>query len=929
MMPATISRNFLGAGASLAAFCLLACSSEPAGSGEPPPPATVGTLSFEITAPGEGEPNEASLVRLSSGQLLFTPGVARAYRVVAGPVRFGDRELVEVWYGTGKATWEAVTEDGLVRFGDSEAGLYDQAVLTVPPTVRLGMEWTSGGSRFEVTNRSVTSTTWGELPVWQIEEFTSPDSLGCHRRYAEGFGLIRDRCDGAADDFSAGIELVEATPFEPDTPVTLEPVENAGTQAEVTIGARTVWGIDLVPGTRPLVMTVDGPPGYFDASDGPLARRCLDVTPERAVLERLPLPLFGKAGGIVPIGQLPLIQGPPTCPYGEFHKDVIENLFNRHALAAGMRADGSGGIWYGQTSPDGSFDQDPMNHVSLETPLVAVADFGGPEPTAVPWNTIGNFNLDFSRGMLTAGSNASPLMTIPGSLPVDDLLAVGFVGPSGQLFGSSVDATGAFSPFVPASFSGPFLTVRASPTVRDVLHAAPGGRIDRLVLEKDGWRRMPLVTVALPTGEAAVAGAFMTQGTMPGEERLLVLTRGRDEMVLPVGGGQVNDIRWEHTLFWTAPLPPNAASAPPWLSALSVTAEKLGADMRICWPPAAKPDPTGWEIGGAPAAGVVPHYEDEHCVAVFRSASAPSGPDAPSGTTAEGPVPGIGRVRVSLPPGAADPPFRFEGGGALKGGGFAGPASNCGAVVFGEGAVPLFPTVLFDPYVKTLPDIGGAGLWAVMKGDPGVDLYLVGKEGIKLLRKQVSPEITAVGGGGVVTFNYPDPGLLIVRPDGSEKVISSNDLVSLSHYVVFSDGTACGHRPSQQRVGWTQYRCVDPDGTVREAEWEVDSLNLPTKEYPMEWPLPSGHHVVVSDQGQQSTWLVDSKSMTFSVLTPGLLQMPTFDSSGRLFASLNGTWNEVTEDGLVALDLGGIAPGSSQVWVDEKYYVIGDTRVPR
>jgi hypothetical protein len=904
----------------LCSFTWASCSSGESPNKEPPPAATVGTLSFEVVSEGDGEPNALPVALLPIGQLLLVPESAKPARAVVGLVKFGDKELIEVWHGDKRAaSWELVTSEGLVRYGDSLSGLYKAGMLLLPAEVRMGKSWRSGGRDFEVVGKTDMETAWGRLPAWEVNQVRPDAASDCSRFYAEGFGLVEDRCD-ASGEFKAGLQwLPESTPAAA-TPLELTPLEMAGEQVEVHGTPNFVWAVDEDPGVKPMVITLD----TFDVHSPPEYRSCLQVDPGGDVFERLPVPVEGHIIGAG--SHHAVVRGPATCPYGEIADNQWDNLHDRHALTVGMRKDGKGGVWYGNSMSDGAIFAVPG--VAVPHPLVGLADFGGLEPAAIPWNSIGNYNLHFMGPLLAQMGNPEPYMTIPGTEPVDGRLPVGVVMPSGLLFNTLAETTGMFSPFVPGPFVGPFLTARASPTQRDVLLASPGGSIDRLILTGGVWKRMPLVSVALPEGEQSI-GAVFSLGKGDGEqERLLVLTRATGVIDLPTLGGLEQPTEFPVTRFWTVDVPENAPQRPT-MGLFSVTAQKLDGDVRVCWEPAGEPEITGWTIGGAPAASVIPHGSDSHCVAVFRDSASALAPDEPGGVQVEGPVPGVGRVRVSLPPGEEAPEVPFEGGAALKGGGFIGLAFYFTSVVFGDGAIPLFPVNLGDPSAVTLEDIAGHGLWLTRRNSTrdGIDLCLANGDGVKVM-KAGTPMVKAAGGGGVVVENWPTSGIIVVKPDGTEQTLPWAKLAPMSFYTVLADGTICGHRASEITIAHTRYSCIDPDGTERAEEWAVDDAGLPNRDFPNEWPLPTGH-IVISEGWGARTWLVDPQSLTFTVLAQQTATEVRFDSSGRLFGNFGANWFEVTADGLVELDLNGADALGTTLYVDEEYYIVGTKRVKR
>jgi len=608
-------------------------------------------------------------------------------------------------------------------------------------------------------------------------------------------------------------------------------------------------------------------------------------------------------------------RGVATCP-AESVVSGHAGWLRYHALGAWIPKTGRGGVWYAPLGPFGTL---PTTRAGRPSLLGYTAFEGTHRPASIPANTIGNPNQDAFATLAAQLGGGAPRLALVQPHTEGAWAPVGLVSPTGLLSETEADAGGMLRPSLPALYFGPWYSVRTTPEERETLVVSPGGRIDRVRRTDGVWSREPLATVGLPAGEAAVIGAVVVPDpdAGPDDRRLLVATRGEATGLDPYESGETYTD--PYTRMWTAPIA-GGSSDRPWLAALAVTAEKIGVDVRVCWPPAGALETDGWTIGGAAASLVVPHFDGDRCAGVFRDTASSLAPDAPGGMIVEGPVPGAGRVRIGLPPGAGTG-SRFAGGAALKGGGF---ASTTG--IYGPGGVLTEGLVLNAPYATTTPDLAGHGLWYLVPGrGDNAGLYVVGREGLVQVHDTALPAPVARGitGGVVALVGVRD--FFWFRPDGTR--LQLHERVSdLAGYVVLADGTACGHGNYSMEP---TLACYAPDGTIRDVV--VDVAPGRSSGSDVWFSLPDGK---LLGQAYTGLWLLDPETLDWTDYGKPAPTGATYDAAGRLFGQVDGVWSELTSTGTVALDLSGYEARVTGLAADEALFVLflddgSQARVPR
>jgi len=877
---------------------------------ESPPRAFVPELNYTITSEGSGATNSEVLEPLKPGKLLTVSGNSPNSRVVGGPVLVGDQEFVEVWYsrdveGFNGSSWERHTEHGLTRYGSSDGGAFAEASLLVPTTVRVGMTWEHQYSNFEVAGRTEELTPWGMLPVWTIEQKYPHNDSVCTRSYVEGHGLRHDSCalPGPVD---GAIELIADQEFKAPETVDLVPMAGGGIAFRMNSAARTMGAIDMAPGEESMVIATVGEyrPFFMEAGIEE-DHRCLEVTPSGFAFERFPVPIEVPDGA-----EWDVVWGPPTCP-GQFTDyGMFEARFDRHAAYAWMRPDATGGVWYGRGSEDGQLWGTSGGKNSQN--IMAVVGFGQSTPQALVLNDTLNSQWSAFAELTGQLAGGGPVMALTPPQAVEGRTTTGLVMPAGGM--AQVTITEAGMEGVPRTgpYVGPFRSVRATPQRRDVLLATPAGAIDRLTFGDGGWKREPLVNVALPVDTAGIVAAFALEGAGNGAgERLLVATRSFPPFTIWNLDGEVEDqFPDPKSHLYTVSIPDTPPERP-WLGALSVTAEKLGADARVCWEAAGEPETEGWTIGGAPAGAVLPHFEDKRCVAVFRDPEKALPADDPAAMIVEGPIPGAGRVRIAMMPGAGEA-GSFAGGAPLKAGGFISSEA-----LYGPGGIKIKAMDISYPYAEFYDDLGGNGLWCFHPGGDESGIHLVDDQGISFVTEYGYYEVTSQGGGIVATDVHADKRW--IQPDGTESELPH---FNAEGFGVLSTGTQCGSRatwnidvPGEQEVS-----CITLEG-------ELHVLGLGKEEFwfPKDnagWVPMDDSHFAVYNYELDSTHLIDAVNFTLEPYVDGPIEGLTFDGEGRLFGAHKGLWYEFTADGPVALDLAGYEEDTGTIYVDKDVYII-------
>ncbi|MFI5300497.1 MAG: hypothetical protein ACHREM_20615 [Polyangiales bacterium] len=372
----------------------------------------------------------------------------------------------------------------------------------------------------------------------------------------------------------------------------------------------------------------------------------------------------------------------------------------------------------------------------------------------------------------------------------------------------------------------------ASPTSRTHLLVSPDGRIDRVHLAPSGTTFEPLALVPLQSRETLV-GALMLDDT-----HLTVLVEHDYAGVAGLTLATLNYGVYASSVTLAAP---SAAAPPSVLSSLQ--GDLSGDDVVLCVRAGAGPWSTdGWTIHGVATKAVV---AGDRCLVVLNTPR-PGGTIGrlPSGSfTVEGPVPGSGRVEVSIAsvrestaPVVAYPGLSAESSvhAPLAAGGFTSDAQRYTDGAVSDGEQPALHESLLS--ANMVADAAGNGLWATAAlggalptadedtctGSQGcVDLMLVAEapHHLRVGLPTAAPAgvlmhlVAPVGGGGVILEVGAD--VAFVRPDASARLLPKG-----RQYVGgLANGTFCG-------MGSAGFECIDASGNVRPVPTLVDPIPL-------------------------------------------------------------------------------------------------------
>lgn len=511
-------------------------------------------------------------------------------------------------------------DDGIYLEGDTREGLYEEPVLWVPNTVRVGMRWSHPPRwKFEVIGRSESSPVGWRIVVTDARRRTTDSS---NSQILVGFPYEIDYFEGTpappfsdarAFDRGSGL-LTQDDPPPPAAPVEVpelelrplnggEPIADSlvpssfgvvvdpdGDRVDITVdGQVAVFHTDIfvavdstfcgrysVSGDR-LTELPEGPDTCRDARgtvvDG--QGRVLSIKNKRWQRFRYCVPAVGTGFGNV------------TCNPENVAMAGIYRATDGAAMV--FRAPTTGALHF---APHNGDEVTPMgaNTGWVEAdwgvlPRFPTAEDSGvdlwlPEPDATGWRL-----LNVTDNLLATAHMRSDGLIDRRAIMMDE----------GGNLGVSSDAAG-----------------------RRLLRTHPDGAIERIVWSDDGLHlaRQPLARIGLAADRVLV-------GAVELGDRLLVLTLGGYEGDDPQydvagsyprekvdGGGEIISTGAERTVrpnlgqlrLWEAPLP---ASAPPAVPAPIITRVAFAAndeltDAQVCGVPDGSPL-DDWTVGGVPA----------------------------------------------------------------------------------------------------------------------------------------------------------------------------------------------------------------------------------------------------------------------------------------------------------------------------------------
>jgi hypothetical protein len=816
------------------AVCLsVLCACGPTTTQEPPPaPRT------EVITPGSGDPNALPLWPL-------TPGTTYRMKRPTSPIFVSDPVEVngvtvlrlasdERYSGYARPSpnepaflkYLSVSPDGILFHGTLRAGFFSSPVLLVPREVRLGMKWvarTDGNEPrfvFEVVAKKHELTRYGEGTTWTIavDDRSLLDFVGAAKEGAD-FQVTFFEGAGPVDrlpfiDTGYVFETVVRPLDEAPRPATTYP---AVTLRRMLDG-KPVFDQQLIYRTSFIEDPAQHGDGFLMTGYG--------VSPSLNPTDPNGGTGFGSDfSGACTIVRSTGLAAPTDCA------EASGVLIRTDGTHAQVPANIDGTVLPHATSCSPGDDCPQLEMLGLyadgaETKVFArgatILDeyvFGPIDPA----KTFDNVDGPRAERMKNLFRNAD--LALPAPLwmaeKVGDEVRFGIPVRGGRVFGAMGPDGVTRGGQQVLLLDGP-VSVTARPGEALWLAVSPDGFIDRVRLGDGGFTVEPLARVTVPAG-AWVVGATLHAGKLiaavqehyQGFDTQYDLATGeRDMGIQPEFGG---------LYLWEGDLPAPAAAAPP---RPIVTATPLQRDVRVCWPPgsgAPDLDRTHWTLGTATLPDVVvPAGTDGACVLLVRNPSQVS--DLGGVWTVEGPVPGVGRVSISMAP-----LVQFDRGAdaaeewpedlrlantrvsPLAGGGLVtefyvyGPGATLGR---GYGnAVANYVTV---------PDLAGAGLWYPLVTSGPSEVMLSTASGRKRFTVPGMGDAhlePVMGSGVVVSHGGVVDGLL--HPDGTLTPVA--DATGLGPLWTEPDGTVCGVLTTNP----TALRCRDVAGTdTRTGSWD-------------------------------------------------------------------------------------------------------------
>jgi hypothetical protein len=468
-----------------------------------------------------------------------------------------------------------------------------------------------------------------------------------------------------------------------------------------------------------------------------------------------------------------------------------------------------------------------------------------------------------------------------------------------------------------------FVSVKVGADARDYLHVTPAGRVERIHLGAEGMRLEPLAQVTLPKGHWAVGAlehggklVVFSQGDYLGWDTQLEGTPGGSkppsfDLTIPPQLGNIYG--------WSVPLPTGTTPGPIPAPFRYTAVIPDGTDVKVCWSGREPKDLTGWNLGDAPASGVM--TVGESCVLVMRDLQSVSGLWNQSNRSqtawwrVEGNLPGLGRTLVGVDPTVPYYAHRIWEDlplAPLKGGGFISREHEYfpGAAVRGPGVAPA----------GHAPDSAGHGFWAlwypdhdcgqpspcaeVRRWDREVHVYKYALPASDFPQAVYTRAVQ--GGGALIGYHF-------IAPDGTHSAVPAPALPpqdpnypqkTVVAWGRLADGTACGAIFDRTYPDLTQLYCIAPGGAERRtgnvlvyrtAEWNVTPEGI---FYGVEANIPT---VLRLDPATMILTRHDLRTF-FTTGSTRLVLETTRDAAGRPYAVVN---SETAFYGLARLEANG------------------------
>ncbi|MBL9038225.1 MAG: hypothetical protein JNG84_06925 [Archangium sp.] len=719
---------------------------------------------FEITDPGQGEPNTEALIPLSVGYRV-------GERVVDGVVESKHGPLFRLAAaGALFFTLYLVDERGVFYAGSADDGVLDEPQLIIPATVRLGMTWTVRGAgeplHFAVSGRAVKSTRFGERATWTITSTNASDGgAPGSATYIEG----------------RGAEETRAIVFDPPAPVA--PSKKPLTLEEIPY---TEQGYSTEPS---MVRIGTGRALLLGTSEGSDRGLCRFFDGTQVLAETPP----GDKGPITTTQGLSCVYS-DECTITSNHVDVCQTVSTGHANGAHVNPGGSiswvprgrGGGPVGATEGYLGTRSDhlpgflALGHIDGPSgggrTLFGGDGFGAHGDALALDSATAGVPLAGNLGLVPAYRRIAPLRT-----DADGETPYILIDVTGLWWTVRIRASGSQPLPIAAGFLSGKLSVRTTDTETEVLRVTPDGQIDRVTVAPGagGLVMEHLADVALKKSEVAV-GAW--RWSEPGGERLIVAS---------IGPGGLEGLR---THLYRSKEAPGAPVPLPIDPALALYAGGAGGDPSsngdvdgfVCWPG------DGASDFAASAFSFVGHRAGSRCAFLLGA----------SDTAVEGTFPGIGHALVvtdgrntrNLGTDAVYDDAAIKLVAPLAGGGFVTPSRTSGPGGLYEGR-PQHAELWRANGTPTV-DLAGGGLWftsadgaLVLLGRPSRRIEVPGG-GVFGLRFPMP------GGGVVVVVELGTmPGSYLARADGTlTPVAALPSPTDFTPCTGFADGTVCGDR---------------------------------------------------------------------------------------------------------------------------------------
>lgn len=785
-----------------------------------------GGASTEVLSEGSGEANTEPLEPLSVG-IRRAPffGVFDAIVEHDGKQFYRYQVGRDLWVPELYSTLLRNGKDGVEMWFSSQDGWLKNPIMFVPKVARVGKRWRANLGdtvlyEYEVVSRTTEPTAHGEQTIWTITQKNLTDDFVTTRRYIEGIGLTSLEGSLSFAHTHFAVPLDEQSESRPTLSATASSPMAIESEA---LGNLRTTSVSLVrpAGSESALLIVKGWEGCA-ANDGRCeVDLCFKVDGASAVQEGEP-------------GVLDTFHKGPSCTKQRLGQSYRVRFTGD---ATGALVTDEDVYWvprdrFGRATDQG--DQFPVaifaTPETQEPRLLKQFNVFSSRYDSVSWQetystVFHDVNTDDKRPIFGNWTFPESLSGVLASRPEDPALVLSLAAPgapvefaligSNNLLMHSKMIDDVLSTPIPITTLTGQLSVTSDERGQHLLLASPDGSIDRVVVADGRLVPEAIGRVRLPEGETLVAALDLT-GTKGGDGRLLIATHSL-RTTSPIGLGS--------TRFYTTELQtPVPFKFPP---ALGVIAADHGADVVVCWPETTEPLETeGWTIAGVEAKEVL--ELTPNCALVVRDVEA----DPTFGGRdlsilqqtdalftlrnipfyAEGPVPGVGRMRLGVEHSRVDySNFISPMGGVfahLEGGGYATRNK-----LFTPGGVELgFTRQSERTPGSNVADRQGAGVWEVFSDG---DIMISNRESSfferpgSLRDEQPLRYFASPRGGLIINYGFGTSSYWYhLSPAGSWTQMPDAPSDSQGYLAQRPNGDLCGVRDN------TTIFCVDDTGAA-------------------------------------------------------------------------------------------------------------------